>query len=267
MAIAPSPHTRNAFREHLVGTFLGYIDDVFQGAGLERAEVPPARAPSGQRRNRVEEYYAGIDWSSPTAVGRLFKAYEQILADADDERREKLVKQLGRDGLAVDQTGRILPIGPLALGQIDVSELGDPEVFRGYERRILESVDADPELAIGSSKELVEAACQLLLEEAGIVANKDWSAERRFKEAAKTLDLTVDAVNDAKAGAESVRKALRGLHQVVIGTAELRNRYGTGHGRHRKPSGLGRRHARLAAGAAITLTRFLLETRQERTKR
>jgi hypothetical protein len=67
--------------------------------------------------------------------------------------------------------------------------------------------------------------------------------------------------------ADSIRKVLRGMHQAVIGTAELRNRFGTGHGRHRRSSGLGPRHARLVASAALGLTRFLLETRAERRAR
>ncbi len=33
-----------------------------------------------------------------------------------------------------------------------------------------------------------------------------------------------------------IRKVLRGMHEAVIGIAELRNRFGTGHGRHRRSS-------------------------------
>ncbi|HZG34526.1 MAG TPA: abortive infection family protein, partial [Gaiellaceae bacterium] len=127
---------------------------------------------------------------------------------------------------------------------VDKDSLDDPEAFRGYERGIFENVAADPELVIGSSKELVEAVCALLLEDAGVARNKKWTAEQLFKEALKTLDLSIDAVSDTKAGADSIPKVLRGMHQAVIGTAELRYRFGTGHGRHRRSSGLGARHAR-----------------------
>ncbi|MBA2331472.1 MAG: abortive infection family protein [Actinobacteria bacterium] len=126
---------------------------------------------------------------------------------------------------------------------------------------------ADPELAIGSSKELVEAVCALLLGDAGVAQDKKWTAEQLFKEALKTLDLSIDAVSDTKAGADSIRKVLRGMHQAVIGTAELRNRFGTGHGRHRRSSGLGSRHARLVASAALGLSRFLLDTSAEKRAR
>jgi len=45
--------------------------------------------------------------------------------------------------------------------------------------------------------------------------------------------------------------------------AELRGLYGTGHGKHGKASGLSPRHAKLAVGAAATLTTFLFETHME----
>jgi hypothetical protein len=60
---------------------------------------------------------------------------------------------------------------------------------------------------------------------------------------AKTLDLTVDEVTEGKAASDEIRKILASLNQVVVGLAELRNQYGTGHGRHRKSSGLSARHA------------------------
>lgn len=48
------------------------------------------------------------------------------------------------------------------------------------------------------------------------------------------------------------------------GLAELRNLYGTGHGKNGKRAGLTGRHAKLAVGAATTLALFLFETREDR---
>jgi len=50
------------------------------------------------------------------------------------------------------------------------------------------------------------------------------------------------------------------LGQVFIKLSELRNLYGTEHGREKVKRGLNERHARLAVGAGITLSTFLLET-------
>jgi hypothetical protein len=263
MPLAPSIRTRQRFREYLVGTVLAYIDDVFTAAGIERGVVPPERMPGGQRRGLVEEFYAGVDWDSPRAVGKALRAYEHILFEAPDSaEKAQLIKSLRLDGFTVDDAGRISPPASLDLG-IDRETLEDPDALAGYERRIIENIESDPELAIGSSKELVEAVCKLLLEDAGVEPDPTWSAEQLFKQALKTLDLSVDDISDSKAGAESIKKVLRGMHQAVIGTAELRNRFGTGHGRHRRP-GLGPRHARLVAAAGMGLARFLLDTRAER---
>ncbi|MBA2331473.1 MAG: hypothetical protein H0V94_01615, partial [Actinobacteria bacterium] len=135
VAVAPSPRTRQLFREHLVGTVLRYIDDVFSGAGLVKANVPPEQLPGGERRSLVEEYYAGVDWVSPRDVAKVLRAYEHILLDAPvDEHREKLIRALRVDGFTVDEHGRINPPAALDLG-IDKDSLDDPEAFRGYERR------------------------------------------------------------------------------------------------------------------------------------
>jgi hypothetical protein len=144
MALAPSIRTRQLFREFLVGTVLRYIDDVFTGAGIRMGTVPPEQLPGGQRRSLVEEYYAGVDWSSPRDVNKVLRAYEHILFDAvDGDEKQRLIKALRLDGFTVDESGRISPPASLDLG-IDRNTLDDPDALAGYERRILENVEADP---------------------------------------------------------------------------------------------------------------------------
>lgn len=58
------------------------------------------------------------------------------------------------------------------------------------------------------------------------------------------------------------------LGQISQGMAELRNLYGTGHGKDGRSKGLSPRHARLAVSCATALATFLFEAheaRQERT--
>ena len=54
------------------------------------------------------------------------------------------------------------------------------------------------------------------------------------------------------------------MGSVARGLGELRNLYGTGHGKDGTTRGLATRHARLAVGAAGTLATFPLETHLER---
>ena len=51
---------------------------------------------------------------------------------------------------------------------------------------------------------------------------------------------------------------------VAIGIAELRNLYGTGHGKGGNHKGLTVRHARLAVSASAALCMFLFETYETR---
>lgn len=85
-----------------------------------------------------------------------------------------------------------------------------------------------------------------------------------MKEAARELELTPEGVPADARVADTIRRILGGLASVVAGTAELRNHYGSGHGR-----GLGAvlepRHARLVVGAASTLAIFLFETFEQRS--
>ena len=57
---------------------------------------------------------------------------------------------------------------------------------------------------------------------------------------------------------------MNNLGSVAVGIAELRNLYGSGHGKGQKSPGLTARHAKLVVGAGTTLCAFLLETYEHR---
>jgi len=80
------------------------------------------------------------------------------------------------------------------------------------------------------------------------------------------LQLTADDIADTVKAAETIKRMLNNLGTIVQGSAELRNEYGTGHGKSKTQArqGLKPRQARLAVGAASTLGVFLWETHEER---
>ena len=60
---------------------------------------------------------------------------------------------------------------------------------------------------------------------------------------------------------EKIVKQITGsLNGLSSGIIELRNHYGSGHGRSVKFNGLTKRHAELSVGASITLVRYLWDT-------
>ena len=130
--------------------------------------------------------------------------------------------------------------------------------------RMESSVENDPDLAIGTAKELVETCCKSILQERGVDVPKNANLLKLVRLASKELKLTpADIPEDAKA-IDTIRGLLGNLAAITQRLAELRNQYGTGHGKVATSNGLGARHAKLAVGAASTLAVFLVETHEER---
>ena len=177
---------------------------------------------------------------------------------------KSLKKWIERDGYQY-QDGKLIPVGKHhALEDIAdaVADFDLPELHRQVER-IKSAIEDDPGLAIGTSKELVETACKTILQQRAVTIEDDADIGKLVKETRKVLGLVPESIPNAAKGSESIRRMLSNLGNVVQGLSELRNLYGTGHGKHGTSRGLSPRHARLAVGAATTLATFLLETHGE----
>lgn len=140
----------------------------------------------------------------------------------------------------------------------------DTNYVLGQITRMESAVENDPGLAIGTAKELVETVCRTILEERGIDVSVKDDLPKLVKATAKELKLTPSDIPDETKASESIKRLLSNLATITNGIAELRNRYGTGHGKAAKSKGLSPRHAKLAVGAASTLAIFLVETHRER---
>lgn len=130
--------------------------------------------------------------------------------------------------------------------------------------RMETSVENDPRLAIGTAKELVETVCKTILEERKIELEGNPDLPKLVKATVKELRLAPEDIPDESKAAESIKRILSNLATITNGIAELRNSYGTGHGKIASAKGLGSRHAKLAVGAASTLAIFLIETHHEK---
>jgi AbiJ N-terminal domain 3/Abortive infection C-terminus len=128
------------------------------------------------------------------------------------------------------------------------------------------AIDTDPELAIGTAKEFVESICKTILDERGELYTKTDDLPALLRKTTKVLQLTPDDVANTARAAEIIKRMLMNLATIVQGSAELRNAYGTGHGKSKTQARqrLKPRHARLAVGSAATLGTFLYETHEAR---
>lgn len=140
----------------------------------------------------------------------------------------------------------------------------DPGYVAQQITRMEAAVNNDPDLAIGTAKELIETCCRTILRERGIGSGRATELPQLVRLTAKALALTPDDIPESAKAAELIRRLLSNLSTIAQGIAELRNLYGTGHGKEAGTKGLSSRHAKLAVGAAATLAVFFVETHHAR---
>jgi hypothetical protein len=247
---------------------IALIEAWFESEGFERDqdfEFPETSV----RRALVDAYESRIDLTDPDQHLRLLRVYatavEEVGRDMDAglvPQAEALVKALIRDGASVSPVGEIeVPRLP-TIATIDLdsyTRLAEPAVVRAHLRRIESGLTDDPAVAIGSSKELVESVCKMILDDRGVEYNRRDDLLGLYKKVSIELRLNADAVPDSARGSKSAQQALRAMVTTLQALAEMRNELGIGHGSSTASKAL-TRHAKLAFHCARGLAEFLLDT-------
>lgn len=263
MADLVRPGTRGRFRDLATDSTVGTIDGAFQDEGFA-PNHDSTYQDSSIRRVTAQQYMESVEWANDDHVVRALQAMERIIEDFDSQYTEKFWSALEQDGYKRDpETKRLVLQSPrVRLAEEGaLANLTDPSVIKSHLSRIHAAVEFDPELAIGSAKELIESTAKLVLTERGVAFTKDDDLTRLTNRAAEALNLRPNqAATDGPDGGSGVKRILGGALNIAVGVAELRNAYGTGHGRDRRPSGLGSRHAHLAANAAYLWCELMLDT-------
>lgn len=266
--------TRRELQEYFVGTTLRIIAQAFDDADVDCDEdfVP---TDSGQRRSLVQQYYATMDFSKWEDVRKFLNVYADALLDLEQQfdstysaeyaRRTHgtMVACLRKDGYEY-RDGKIIAsrIAP-ATSKLkeDAIKVDAPYLIQQIEH-IENQIETDPRLAIGTSKELVETVCKMILTDRGVAIDRKWDLMELVKRTRAELKLVPDGIPDSAKAADTIRKLLGNLAAISQSLAELRNTYGTGHGHDGRFKGLSPRHARLAAGSACVLAKFLFDTHE-----
>jgi hypothetical protein len=128
--------------------------------------------------------------------------------------------------------------------------------------RMEAAIHDEPDLAIGTAKELIETCCKKILKDRGIKIEGNPDLPKLVKTTAKELSLTPEDIPGKSKTVETIKRLMSNLTTIAQCIAELRNIHGTGHGKESNIKGLEARHARLAVSAASSLAVFLLETHQ-----
>lgn len=143
-----------------------------------------------------------------------------------------------------------------------ITELLTQEYVYKQIRLMNKSIESNPHLALGISKELVETCCKHILNEAEIEINKDWDVAKLVKETNKQIDLMPFEVENIELAKSSIAKILGGFSNIAHGITELRNSYGTGHGHLPEFKSLDEVYIKLAVSASSELAIFYLSLDQ-----
>lgn len=271
--------TRQVFRENMTGWVLRQISDEFDAARID-CDLSYQPSVSGQRRTLIEQYYHTVNWSDPRDVKKILQVFENVLLLAEKTLSEmslgeewtkrqksevdKLIHFLRKDGFQWVNGTIVSGAGSPSLDDLKETALVfDAKHLADQIRRIEHSIEADPALAIGTAKELIETCCRTIMAERGksVVGTPDIPA--LTKETLKELKLLPEGIPEQAKGSEIIKRLLSNLATIGQGVAEIRNLYGSGHGKDGKTQAIKPRHAKLAVGAATTLVMFLFETHIE----
>jgi hypothetical protein len=184
---------------------------------------------------------------------------------------EMFNKELAEDGYKLVETttrfGKIRyePIGivPTTIEALELMKDEAQAISSEYLQREIvrmqSALEKDPALAIGTAKEFVESVCKTILNE-----RKKTFGE--YEDLPKLVYLTIQEIAPIKGpgisddASKTARKMLGALSTLVQCLTELRNEYGTGHGKEAKTSTPDPTHAALAVNAATTIAFFLFQS-------
>ena len=266
-----SPRTREAVRDHMSGTVVREIDEMWLDEGFPPADDPEPVGDEGV--TRFQGYLNNVDWTDAAHVARAIRVFQAALnfmfasggqwdANWDPSQEiQRLRRLFARDGYTLTDAGEITG-GPMsAIAPAVLSNLTDPAVILGHISRIDAAIEhEDPAQAIGSAKELVESTAKLILKDRGFSFTKDDDMTALVNRAMEALAIHPKSASTGPDGGGAVKRILGSTISVTGGMTELRNSYGTGHGPADTPSALGVRHARLAINSARLWCDFMIET-------
>lgn len=118
----------------------------------------------------------------------------------------------------------------------------------------------NPTDAIGKAKELIESCCKTILEECDVAIESTADMGKVVSQTTKILKITPEDVPEYLPAAKTMKALLGNLRGIAGALVELRNSYGSGHGKSVSFRGLKERHAKLAVGSSVTLVQFLWDS-------
>jgi hypothetical protein len=188
-----------------------------------------------------KEYEDLAYWGSD--LSRYDEKYAKIYLRCKD-----IVNAVKGSGTAINQTAETL------------KEKFSSEYLSRQIDLMVKMQNTDPTNAIGMAKELIESCCMTVLDELGISYTKNDDVPQLADKTMSALNLLPANVQSTDRGADAIKAVLGNLRAIPTKLAEIRNPFGSGHGKSASFQGLEVRHAKLAVGSSITFVDFIWST-------
>ncbi|OGW47046.1 MAG: hypothetical protein A2Y66_07705 [Nitrospirae bacterium RBG_13_41_22] len=208
----------------------------------------------------------------------LCETIHPAVRNSEDELQQLLSiynKNLEADGFEIIQTdeisgkpifsGRQKVIGQahLAAKKFEIKKYLNTEYVNSKINTMNDAVNKDTDLAIGTAKELLETTCKSILKQKGVKPDPNWTLPKLVNKTTATLDFKPKEAEDPEKADKSIRQILGGISTIIHGVAELRNAYGTGHGKDADFKGLDTKYAKLLVGVVSEIAIIYLATNGE----
>jgi hypothetical protein len=151
----------------------------------------------------------------------------------------------------------------LVAKRVEIKKYLNTNYVNGKVNVMLDAVNKDTDLAIGTAKELLETVCKSILKQKGAAIDTNWTLPKLIKETSNSLDFRPKEAEDPAKAEQSIKQILGGISSIVQGVTELRNAYGTGHGKDADFKGLEAKYAKLLVGVVSEIAIIFLATHGE----
>ena len=184
-------------------------------------------------------------------------------------------RNLNADGFEIVQTDEISgkPVfsgrpkaighGNLVAKKVEIKKYLNSAYVNSKINTMTDAIHKDTDLAIGTAKELLETTCKSILKQKGETINPDWTLPQLLKATTNCLDFSPKEANDPEKAEKAIKQILGGVSSIVHGVSELRNGYGTGHGKDADFKGLEIKYAQLLVGVVSEIAILYLATNGE----
>lgn len=223
-----------------------------------RASVGSSIMMDGQPMGKSLEKYADSESAENVTelMFDLFDYYETHCLEKNTDREKKKLYERCKEIIRERRNNSDY----LLESTRKIKEEFSSEYINKQINRMMLSILDNPTDAIGKAKELIESCCKTIIDKSSQKRNPYWKLEQLLDKTMDTIVIVRDGITEKDKADTKLKETLKSIALLIT---DLRNFYGSGHGKTAEFKGLEERHARLAVAVSQALVTFLWDTFQE----